>query len=336
MNGQPEGVSSQFISSSAHMRQVSRFHLTRRHVRYLMVLPAVSVLFLITIFPFLYAINTSLRQVGSRNLRGEWPWVGLQNYSQVLNDHVVWDSIGRTVQFVALVVTAEMVLGFLLALFLVNEYRGTKILRVLLLTPMMVTPIVVGLMWKALFKLDGGMVNQILGGLGLAPAPWLTSQPLPFFSSLPAIGPYLVENLNANYGFLVLLFIDIWQWTPFVTLVLLSGLYTVPRDVLEAARVDGAGYWQIVLRVVMPMLRNAFAVVLLLRVMDALKVFDTVYALFGNAATYRLINVHIVTLTFRIRNYGEGAAMSIVVLIFILILSRLFMRAFLGQEKVLQ
>ena len=304
----------------------------RRYLRYVLIAPAVFVLLMVTIVPFIYTVNTSLRQVGSRNLRGDWPWVGLGNFQQVLNDPLLWESAWRTLEFVVLVITIELILGFLLALFLVNELPGTRYLRALLLAPMMVTPIVVGLMWKALFKLDGGMVNNLLSAIGIAPAPWLTSQPLPFFASIPVVGPWLVENLNATYGFLVLVLIDVWQWTPFVTLVLFSGIVTIPRDIVEAARVDGASYWRSVRHIILPMLRNAITVVLLLRVMDALKVFDTVYALFGSAATHRLMNVHIMTLTFRIRNYGQAAAVSILVLIIVLILSRLLMRVFIGKE----
>ncbi len=302
-----------------------------RRARYVMVLPAALVLFLVTVFPALYALNISLRQVVSRNLRGDWPWVGLENYRQVLSDPVAWGSIGRTVEFVLLVILIELVLGFLLALFLTNDFPGTRTMRTLLLAPMMVTPIVVGLMWKALFKLDGGMVNNLLGALGIEPVPWLTSQPIPLVEGLPIIGPWMVSNLNANYGFLAVMLIDIWQWTPFVTLVLLSGLYALPGEILEAARVDGAGYWQVVWRIILPLLRPAILVTVLLRMMDAMKVFETVWALFGNAAAYRLVNVHIVTLTLRIRNYGQGAAISIVVLVVVLILSRFFTRTFMGK-----
>ncbi|MCZ7544292.1 MAG: sugar ABC transporter permease [Anaerolineae bacterium] len=180
--------------------------------------------------------------------------------------------------------------------------------------------------------MDGGMVNHLLGLVGIAPVPWLTGQPIPLINALPVIGPWLVSNLNANYGFLTIVLIDVWQWTPFVTLVLVSGLYALPVEVLESALVDGAGYWQTVRRIVLPLLKPAILVVVLLRAMDALKVFETVWSLFGNAAAYRLINVHIVTLTLRIRNYGQGAAISVVVLIIVLILSRYLTRAFLGRE----
>ncbi|MCZ7544293.1 MAG: hypothetical protein M5R40_12500 [Anaerolineae bacterium] len=135
------------------------------------IVPAALVLFMVTIFPFFYTLNISLRYVVSRNLRGDWPWIGLENYRQVLGDSVTWETTARTVEFVAIVVTVEMVLGFLLALFLVTEFPGARATRTLLLAPMMVTPIVVGLMWKALFSWTAAWSITCWAWLGLRRCP---------------------------------------------------------------------------------------------------------------------------------------------------------------------
>ncbi len=312
------------------MRRVRVQQESRRplQARTLLVLPAAAILFAVTVFPILYVLYISFHGVGSRNLRGEWHWVGLENYRQVLSSPVTLEAALRTAEFTFIVIAVELALGLLIALFLVREYPGARIMRTVLLMPMLVTPIVVGLLWKALFSFDGGMVNLSLGALGVEPIPWLTSRPIAAIEALPVIGPWLVSDLNANYGFLALVLIDIWQWTPFVVLIFISGLLALPRDVLEAARVDGASYWQIVWRIMLPLLRPVTLVIVLLRMMDALKVYETVWALFGNAASHRLLNVDIITITFRLRNYGQSAALSILVLLVVFLLSRLFFRTF--------
>lgn len=305
--------------------------ISKRWERLLMVLPAASLLLLVTIFPFAYVLYISLHRVTSRNLRSEWTWAGLENYRQVLSSPVTLEAAFRTAEFTFLTLTLQLILGFLIALFLVNDFPGARVMRTLLLMPMLITPIVVGLMWKALYKFDGGMVNVVLEIFGIGPVPWLTSRPIAFIEAIPNIGPWLVAHLNANYGFLAIILVDIWQWTPFVVLIIISGIYAIPRDILEAAQVDGASYCQTVWHIILPLLRPVIMVIILLRMMDALKVYETVWAFFGNAASHRLINVDIITLTFRIRNYGQSAALSILVLIVVFILSRLFFLLF--KEK---
>ncbi|NLH46589.1 MAG: sugar ABC transporter permease, partial [Acholeplasmataceae bacterium] len=181
-----------------------------------------------------------------------------------------------------------------------------------------------------------GMVNNVLSGLGIDPQPWLTSQPLPIFAKIPIIGDFLVNSLNAKYSFMALVFVDVWQWTPFVMLILLSGLQSIPKDIIEAAEVDGANAWQKMVYITIHLISPAILVTILLRTIDALKVFDTVYALFGSAADQRLLNVHIMNLALRIRNYGQGAAISVMVLLVIATLSQLFVKIYqrnLESEK---
>jgi len=266
--------------------------------------------------------------VGGRNLRGEWDWVGFQNFISVLKNEVMWDSVIRTVEFLVIVIAIELLLGFGLALLFNQDAKILRVLRGILLTPMVITPVVVGLMWKALYKFEGGMVNSVLTGIGIAPQPWLTSQPLPLFSKIPVIGDFLVNTLNAKYSFMALVFVDVWQWTPFVMLILLSGLQSIPKDIIEAAEVDGANAWQKLVYITIHLISPAILVTVLLRTIDALKVFDTVYALFGSAADQRLLNVHIMNLALRIRNYGQGAAISVLVLLVIATLSQWFVKIY--------
>jgi len=301
--------------------------------KYKIVLPSIAVLLIVTLFPFLYTLNVSLHKVVGRNIRTEWPWVGLRNFINVISDKIMWNAFLRTVEFIAIVILVELVLGFMLALIFNQESILMRLMRTILIIPMVITPVVVGLMWKALLKLDGGLVNDLIGFLGLTPLPWLTSQPIPLFANFPIIGNFLVQHLNAKYSFLSLVVIDIWQWTPFVMLIFLSSLQSIPQEVKEAAQVDGAKYWQQVWFIIMPMLKPTLIVIFLLRTIDALKVFDTVYALYGSAADQRLLNVHVMNIALRLRNYGQGAALSILILIATSLISQWFVK-FVNQGAV--
>lgn len=297
-------------------------------MKYGLVAPSVIVLLLVTLFPFVFTLNISLHKVTGRNLRGNWEWAGLDNFIAALKNEVLWDSVLRTVEFLVLVILIELILGFALALLFNNDAGILRFLRGILLTPMVITPVVVGLMWKALYKFEGGMVNRLLTSVGIEPQPWLTSQPIPFLAKIPWIGDFLVNSLNAKYSFFSLVFVDVWQWTPFVMLILLSGLQSIPKDIIEAAEVDGANFWQKLIYITIHLLSPAILVTILLRTIDALKVFDTVYALYGSAADQRLLNVHIMNLALRIRNYGQGAAISVVVLLVIATLSQWFVKIY--------
>jgi len=294
--------------------------------KYKLVLPAVIVLFVVTVFPFIYTVNVSLHKVVGRNIRTKWPWVGFENFLFVLKDKVMWNSLFRTIEFVLIVIIAELVIGFFLALIFNQESKLLRFMRTFLIAPMVITPVVVGLMWKALLKLKGGLVNNVISSLGVEPVPWLTSQPIEFISSIPIIGQFFVKHLNAKFSFLSLIIIDIWQWTPYVMLILLSSLQSISQEVKEAAEVDGANYWQKIYYIVLPLLKPTIIVIFLLRTIDAIKVYDTVYALFGSAAEQRLLNVHVMNIALRIRNYGQGAALSILILFCTSMISQWFVK----------
>jgi len=294
--------------------------------KYKLIMPAVIVLLVVTVFPFIYTLNVSLHKVVGRNIRTKWPWVGLKNFIMVMKDKVMWNSLLRTIEFILIVIVAELLIGFLLALIFDQESKLLRFMRTFLIIPMVITPVVVGLMWKAMLKLKGGLVNNVISSIGFTPVPWLTSQPIEIIRNIPVIGQFFVNHLNAKFSFLSLIIIDIWQWTPFVMLILLSSLQSISQEVKEAAEVDGANYWQKIYYVVLPLLKPTIIVIFLLRTIDAVKVFDTVYALFGSAAEQRLLNVHVMNIALRIRNYGQGAALSIIILFCTSMISQWFVK----------
>jgi multiple sugar transport system permease protein len=193
-------------------------------------------------------------------------------------------------------VTLEYWLGLGIALLLDRELRGMRILTSLIVLPCMVTPVVVGILWKFMLASELGVVSEVLASIGLPKQAWLASP---------------------GTSLLAIALIDVWQWTPFMFLIMLAGLKTLPREPFEAARIDGASHWQIFRQVTLPLLRNATIVALLFRIMDSFKIFDTIWGLTrgGPGSATTTISVEIYVEAFRSFRFGYSAALSLLALI---------------------
>jgi multiple sugar transport system permease protein len=219
-----------------------------------MMAPLLSVMAVAVGFPLLYSFwlgFTSYQLVSG----GVADFVGLDNYIRVLSDRDYWTSLTATTSYVLLSVTFELIIGLSIALALQNQKWFKNFTRAFLLAPMFITPIAVGLMFRFFLNDQLGAIPHYLGQVGLS---------YDFFGSGRAL--------------ITLAFIDVWQWTPFMVLLLLAGLESIPKQPLEAARVDGANRFYIFRRVTLPMLAPILIVAILLRGLDALKVFEYVYA----------------------------------------------------------
>jgi len=298
----------------------------------LCVAPTVLFLILITIGPFIYLLYISFFDVSVINFRKEWTFIGLDNYVRVLTDSVVRQAFIRTVEYVVFAVGAELVLGLALALLLNWEFKGKGFFTTALVLPMMLTPIVVGMGWKYFMDYNTGFINSILNDIGLPRVPWLTSQPLPLVDKIPLIGDFLVKQLNFRWAMVSIVFVDVWQWTPFVTLALIAALSALPRAPYEAATVDGASGWQIFRYVTLPQLRPTIMAVVLIRVMDAVKAFDTIWALFGNNTSTRTLNISIYTFGLGVKKFSQGAALSVLTLILMTVVSQAVIRLLTGKQ----
>jgi multiple sugar transport system permease protein len=298
----------------------------------LCVTPAILFLGLITIGPFIYLLYISFFDVTVLNFRKEWTFIGLENYVRVITDSVVRQSLIRTVEYVLFAVGAELVLGMVLSLLLNWDFKGKGFFTTALVLPMMMTPIVVGIGWKYFMDYNTGFINTILNNIGLPRVPWLTSKPLPLVDQIPLIGDFLFKQLNFKWAMVSMVFIDVWQWTPFVILALIAALSSLPRAPFEAAIVDGASGWQIFRYVTLPQLRPTIMAVVLIRVMDAVKAFDTIWALFGNNISTRTLNISIYTFGLGMKNFGQGAALSVLTLILMTIVSRSVIRLLTGKR----
>jgi len=207
-----------------------------------LIAPTLLVLFALTIFPFVYAIYVSLFDFYLPRPQ-QSSFVGLGNFAGVLADPRFWVSMKQTGYFLTSAIAAEFVIGMALALFFFEESRGRSLKAVylpLILVPMMVAPVVIGYMWRLLYQVEFGPINYLLFEVfGLGPFEWTSSPQTALLSVIIA---------------------DVWQWTPFVTLVLLAGLVSLPQELFEVAQLDGASYWQRLRYVILPMLRRVIAI----------------------------------------------------------------------------
>ncbi len=272
--------------------------------------PAVITLAVVGIVPLLYAFYTSLHFFNLTKLRNV-RFIWFENYSSVLTDPVFWEAMGRTFTMLIIALPLQIAIGLGIALIL--HAPGLGFLRLLtrlsLVLPMATTYAVVGLLGQVMFNLKFGVVNQLIGFLGIAPVNWIG------------------DPFNA---FAMIIFWDVWQWTPFVALVLLAGLTTVPGEVEEAARLETKSWWTVLLHVQLPFLMPGLVAVLILRTADTLKLFDMVFTLTrgGPGSSTELISLMIQRVGFRAFDQGVASAQAIILLIITIILAQFYIKAF--------
>jgi len=279
-----------------------------RWLGYWMVTPAVVCLAALILAPLIYSTVLSTYSWTLLEIRSPKPFVGLVQYNNVAHDPLFGEAFKTTALFVLGAVSVELVLGFLIALALLNIHRGRRLVNGIVLLPMIVTPVIVALIWRYLLDPQFGLVNYATHLLGYQPdIPWLGSTTL----ALPS-----------------LIVIDIWEWTPFAILVLHAGMLAIPDDLYEAARVDGASAWQIARRVILPYLTPLILVVLLLRTMDTYRVFDTIFVLTrgGPGVSTQTVGIYTYQNGFVYLNMGYTMALSVVILIAIVVISLFYLR----------
>jgi len=278
---------------AVHGKRQGRYH--GRLYPYIWVLPVLLIVGGILVYPWLWSLGLSfysynpLRGTGSR-------YVGLANYLRIFSDPEFHLALRNTALLTVISVTFEFLIGFGLALLLNMEIRARGFFRTACLIPMMLTPSIVGLSWKVLLHDEMGLVNWALGLVGIPAIGWMS---------------------DPSLTLLVISLIQVWQHTPFVMLILLAGLQSVPLEPLEAARVDGANPLQVFWHVVLPWLKPLIVIVLLFRIIFAVRTFDVVYGLWQGSGPVKAGMVLGVYLYEQIRVFwrlGEGAAISYVLL----------------------
>jgi multiple sugar transport system permease protein len=272
----------------------------------IMVAPAVIFLLLISIYPLLNSLYLSFHEW---SLTSPKPprFVLLGNFRDLILDDRFWGALKVTVIYTVGVVAVEMALGLIFALSATRNTRFRQICRSIILIPMMLTPVVLGLMWKYMYNPENGIINFFLQKLGIAAVIWLgESRP-----ALPAV-----------------MMVDIWQWTPFVFLMLSAGIASLPQEAFEAARVDGTSQFQMLRYITLPLLTPFMLVALLIRFIDSFKIFDTIFVMTkgGPANATETLSIYTYKVGLNFFNMGYAAALSYVILIIITIASQQFIK----------
>jgi multiple sugar transport system permease protein len=247
---------------------------------------------LLTLYPVANLFRMSVSTISFSEGREIWTFTPLANLALLRADDVIAPAIFNTLVFVVIAVALEIVLGLALAILVAGVARGKGLVRTVMILPILVPPVAIGSMWKLLYNYDFGIFNQALSAVGLAPVNWLGSTSL-------ALGSVIA--------------VDVWHWVPFVFLILFAAVEALPVEVLEAARVDGATRWQLVRRVMLPLLKPAIVVALVFRTILAFKVFDEVYLLTsgGPGNSTELVTLHLYKVFFEQNQLGYGALLSL-------------------------
>ncbi len=269
---------------------------------YMFMAPAVIVMAVALLYPIGYMIYASFLDWNPSQRIGEAEFVGLRNYVNLLSDASFLESFWVTIKFAAIVVSVEMFLGVGLALLLDRNIRGMSVLRTLFILPMMIAPIVVGLMWRYMYHPTVGIFNKTLKGMGFEPIPWLS---------------------DGSWAFASVVIADVWQWTPFIFILSLAALQSLPKSAMEAARIDGATGWQQIIYIKLPLMLPVLIVTALLRLIDAFKVLEVILVLTngGPGLSTEILSLRISRTASEFRELGEAAAMSNYLLILLLILT---------------
>ena len=277
--------------------------------KYAMVAPSVVLIVSLTIFPILYLLWISLLDWDLQ--RAGRAFVGLANYAGALQDRRMWEALAHTLLIMVVAVTAELVLGLVLAEVLAGALPGKRVVIPLLILPVIMSPIVAGYGWRMLWDTQYGPINQLLG--------WLLGRPVT-----------LVWLINSKTVYFSLIVTEVWQWTPFMFLALLAGLVAISPEIHEAAAIDGAGRWQRFWQITLPLVRPLMLVALLIRALDVFKIFDTVFSLtFGGPGTFtETITLYVYLLGFRNFRLGYTAAMAVLVLALVSLATTALLRRF--------
>lgn len=264
------------------------------------VFPALALLLGLSIYPLIYSLKISLTGPGG---------ITAANYTRLFQDRFFAVAVGQTVLYVAVALTAEFLLGLGLALLVDSLAHARGFFRAGLLAPMLLPPVVAAVVWRLIFNPQFGVLNGSLRALGID-----TSR--------------LTWTSGEHSALWSVLIVDIWEWTPFLFLLLSAGLQSIPQEPLEAARIDGASSWSIFWDIVLPLLKPTILLALLLRAMDLIRIFDQIFILTqgGPGFATETLSLYIYRTAFRFYNFGYAAAMSFVALVVTTVLARGLMR----------
>ena len=273
---------------------------------WLFLAPALIFLAITALFPLLYSFYLSFFKL-KLNLPNQVPaFVCLDNYIRMFTDSMLHTSTWNTILFAVISVTMEVVLGLMLAMILCSDKMWARIVTSLFMIPMIMAPVAIGTMWRMMLDGTTGVINYLLGFLGIAPIQWLS---------------------NATMAKIAVLLVNVWQLTPWVAIICVAGLKALPSECIQAALVDGATPRQIFWRVVLPLVKPVLIIVVMMRFTDAFKVFDTIYTMTngGPGTATKMLPNYIYSQGLRYFDAGYAAALALVFIAAMSVLSGVFM-----------
>ena len=285
---------------------MNHFKKERNKFIILMLMPATILLVGLTLFPFIVSFILSFTDY-SLLRPGQTKFIFLDNYIELMKTDEFWIALRVTVVFTVLAVFVQVVLGVVIATLLHNENTNISFLRTMYLMPLAITPIAATFTFRLMFNPSLGVLNYFMKLLGFEPQAWLASPSTALFS---------------------LILVDTWQWTPFILLICLGGLASLPNEPFEAAKVDGASSWQIFIKITVPMLYPFIGLALLFRSIDAFKTFDIIYVLTsgGPGILTRTLNLYAFKHGIEFLSMGYAGSIAIVMLIITIVVAQIFLR----------
>ena len=278
-----------------------------------MALPGMIVLVLLVVGPLVYMfLNSFMLKTLATPLPPRFGW--FKNYGDLFSDGRFWNAFLNSMIIMVVGIPVQSVLALIIALLLNKKFPGSRVIVALFLIPVMITPVVAGFEWKIILDNRFGPLNFVLSFFGVAPLAWLAKPVLAMAS---------------------ILIMDTWQWTPFVTIVLLAGLAAIPKQVYEASSVDGSSANETLWRVTMPLLRPMFTLVILLRMIFIFKIFDPVQILTGGGPGISTETLGVLTYIIGFKNFNVGmsATIAVVQLIIITIIAKIFITLVMNRRE---
>lgn len=277
-----------------------------KNLRYIFPLPAVLFVVVLMVFPVAYTFFLSFTDWTLTSGR-PLSVVGLKSYLQVLKEPRFLEALGRTFYFTFGSVIVEMLLGTALALILNRTFKGKGVVKTLLLLPLVATPVAIGIVWNLFYDPTIGILNYVLSVLKLPQSGWV--------SDAKTVMPSLI-------------IVDIWQWTPMITIIVLAGLAGLSSEPYESAMVDGANARQVLFHITLPMLMPTILTAVILRAIDALKTYDIIYSMTGGGPGYASENLNVLAFKYSFEYFrmGQSAVMLVFLFIIVLLFSLLVMR----------
>lgn len=269
-----------------------------KNIKWIFPLPAAIFIIVMMVFPVLYTFFVSFTD-WNMSSGGTANFIGLGNYVAMFQEPRFYNAFWLTLYFTVLAVSVETVLGVIIALILDREFRGKNLAKLILLLPMVATPVAVGLSWTLFYEPTIGLGNYALRLLGLPASKWLASK----LAVIPSLA-----------------LVDIWQWTPMISLIVMAGLASLPTEPYEAALVDGATPWQTLRRITLPLLRPTILIAMVLRSIDALKTYDIIYVMTAGGPGFASETLNIYAYNLGFGYFRFGAASSALVALFALVL----------------